>query len=1195
MSRIDNGHTRSLDFSAVLTNMPISQRAGTSKLRARTQTAPAGKQPKSGTLPQGLQKSGVITPREIPPHEAPEPSQPVQEGVEVSYDILEKNTRFGVSVEYYDEAKKEWITVGAKDHGKGKGVTSQTGTEDGGSIFIPDQNGHPAKLRLSNTSEDVCSEGTGKQNADGTVTYTWVTKGRSTNDLFPSVGYFPSQKDTDDGKGNHTVTWHDGGGGGFPNGKTRDNITLNYGPATRPTKGYVAGTDGVSESAANATLYAANGNKPVTAERMNWYVERGIVKINKDGTWTLVPSAFKDADLRIVVINILSDDTMTYDQKMVVLDKLGLRKEARRAIDAKGGDNDGRLEVSDITKAMIIDAQGNTVPFDVQFRVSVGNDGSFIALSVKSGFNLGFAKDRPPQDTIGSKAFGDARLDPNAPASGTDIMAALKDQGYSFDPKGSGVNDKLGAYVLEGLTHGRLTAAALDGLIRRGVIRIDPKTKKMTIDKSKMTDADVAYIAAAVLVAPIPPTEKAALLAKLGISPADQKRLDAAMGDGDGVLEAEDFDDDAAGADTPDGSSGTETGAAPAAPGKNLLRTRTVIAVGLAAAGIYTMRGIFLNRGPSASLASVQPNIPDPRADINYAPSTAGGADPGESDLIVDAHLGRNAEKKDIPKLIADGVIVPVSLPDGTIGYRVVTGKFTNQELNAIIANILDGKDGNSRSADEDLARLGMSKRDVALLKTIHFGIGEAVSGSSVRGKGRKNMFDIGPDGKVTVNMGPKFARDRNSPNAIPQSESTWPKAKDPELPPGKSASEVYPKYTQPNVFENWKPGDKEIVPHRGQFDNGRGVPENSLGSIDAAVGVDPETGQHNSYTLEFDVVTTKDGKVVLSHDLGSDRSTTRGPKPISQMNADEIVGQPIVVREVKDGKFTGKYVVTNEPVITMETAIDYALQKNPDAVIIIDARTSDPEKVAAEISKLPPEKQKHVVIQTYPYNYASGQDFKDKVNKAGAKPGWEKTVQIVPVLPSPLTKDLARKKYHLPPHVEPTYEQRVAAGEEWMDSFDSAGIKVPANSIQIEGTGEFYDPKTDTIKGGFTPAELKDPKIKSDFRGDAANIEIYQRHRKKHPTRPVVNSYRSDDYKSNGSYYIYGFANGQPTKKPEGAAGQGSENRAVPGRLQKYGDVFITDRPREEKAALVDEEDGKTDLDHSRDFPAIDIQPAPG
>jgi Glycerophosphoryl diester phosphodiesterase family len=1215
MSRIDNGKTAtSHSLSFAFTARAVMPQPG--------QTKPAGLTPpprggngqravdaKTGKPVDFGGKGGV---REAPnlsdiDRAAPAPPAPQIEGVDVGYGIDEDATRDADVVEYYDAKTQTWVKIGGKGDGKGADITSDTGTSEGETVFIPDQDGKPPLIRLRNESKGTMSIGYGTRDAKGNVVYRWkdfpiedaakiknlIISG-GFNSFFDSSGYAsPHASDLESSGDTHRVGWADGGATkAFDH--PRHNVMFYYKGATGSSPAYSPGKSKISQDTAYRTLCAINGNVPLTAADMAGYVKDGIVVSNPDGTWSLDPSKMSTKDLKTIVINIISDKALTPAQKDALLDSIGVTEPVRAAIDSKVGDNDGTFEVKDITEASIKGSDGKTTPFDLQFKVKLAN-GAFIALSDASGFAIGFADDKPIADTIGEKAFAKADLDPATAASGVDVVAGLKTLGYSFDPKGSGVDAKLAPYVLEGLAHGNLTAATLDTLIKRGVIKIDPKTKKITIDKSKMTDADVAFIAAAILVADIPPAEKSALLAKLGISAADQKKLDAAVGDGNGRLDATDFEDE--GMESADsGPTSSASGGAPKTPGLHQTRGRkiglAVVATGMASLGL-----IYLDKRNVSSLALIDPNLTNPRADINYASGSTGGTgsiDPGEADLIVDAYLGRNAKASDLPQLIKDGVLKKVKMADGTTGYQLVPGKFSEKQLNGIIANILDNKDGNNRSADKDLAMLGLSPRDIAVLKTIHFKVGEKVTGAGLRAKGTKDMFDLGGDGKVSVSMGPDFARDRRSKDAIPQSESTWQQAQPPELPPGTSESDVYPQYTQPDIFGNWKPGDREIVPHRGKFDNGRGVPENSLGSIDAAVGVDPVTGVHDYNTVEIDVVSTKDGKIVLSHDLGSDRSTTRGPKPIKEMNADEIVGQPIVVREVKDGKFTGKYVVTNEPVVTMETAIDYALQTNPNAVIIIDARTSDPELVAAEIAKLPPEKQKHVAIQTYPYNYADGQAFVDKVNEAGAPPGWEKNVQIIPVLPSPLTKDLARKKYHLPPNVEPTYAQRVAAGEEWLDSFDKAGVNVVADSIQIEGTGEFYDPATDTVSGDFTPEELKDPKIKSDFRGDAANIEIYKRHRDKHPDRPVVNSYRSDDYKSNGSYYIYGFADGKPSKKPTGAAGQGSENRATPGTLTDYGDIVITDRPDEEKAALVDERDGVTDLTHSRDFPGNNIADNP-
>jgi len=777
--------------------------------------------------------------------------------------------------------------------------------------------------------------------------------------------------------------------------------------------------------------------------------------------------------------------------------------------------------------------------------------------------------------TFGGSVFAAIGVDYERKATGQFVVETLNDLGYTFDPKGSGIDNDLAGYLLTGLARGPATGATIDSLIDRGVLVVNLKTGKITVDTSKMTETDALSIVASVIVADIPPTKKRALLQKLGLTPADQREIEGHLGNDDGVLNHTDFVDEGA-AD----HDGTLPYAARIS-GKGVLAGIASALTGMFYFGLKAEKIIQRNDAPFRDPPF--PNIP-------YATgSSSSGVDPAEAGLMINAHLGRDATHRDMGDLIDDGKVTAITNPEGdVVAYRVNVGAFSEEELNGIVANVLDGNDGNSRSAEEDLALLGLSPRDIAVLKSVYFGVREPVTGASIRSKGDKDMFNIGANGKLSVNLGREFEVDRRDKDAIPQKESRWPKAEDPKLPTGDTAVDVYPRYTQPNLFENWKVGDKEIVPHRGRFDNGRGIPENSLASIDAAVGLDSETGRHNSYSVEIDVMSTKDGTMVLSHDQGTARSTTLGNEPIGELGADEVVGRPIIIREVKDGKFTGEYVVTEEPVVTMETAIEYAVSINPDVTIIMDARGKDPGQVAAEVSKLPPHLRKHVAIQTYPYDYNSGKEFVDDARAKGAVEGWEEDIQIIPVLPAPLTKKLAQEKFGLSSDQEPTYEQRVEAGLEWVKSFADEGVDVVGHSIQVDGTGDFYDKESDAIDGGFTDKEKRDQRIKSDFRGDAANIEIGKRLKTDEPTIPWINSYRADDYKSGGQYYIYAFKDGEPTLKPNGAAGEGSKNRATPGALTDYYDVVITDRPYEEKAVLVDREDNNEELDHERDFPAI-------
>jgi hypothetical protein len=391
MSRIDHSITHSSQsLNTQLTGVPVKQRKATPQRD--------GKMVTKGDLKGKAGSRAIISaPVTLPDHTPP---APVQDGIDIGYGILEDETRFGVSVQYYDEAKNEWVTVGAKDHGKGKPVTSDTGTQDGGTLFVPYQNGKPPKIRINNTSEDVSSVGTGRVQPDGTVIYTWETRGKSTNDLVPDVGYFPSTNEANGKDGKRIVQWHDGGGG-VGNGKTRNNVTLYYKHTTQPGGTYSPLTTKISEDTANATLYAANGAKPLTKEDMAAYVEMGIVKINPNGSWCLDPSMMTEKDMKTIVLNILGDPTLTLAQKNKLLDSIGVDAKARTMIDAKFGNNDGKLTGTDITKATAIDPKtGKSKPYEVNFAHQKGKDGEFIQIEPGDGRTAAVIPTKAPNGVV---------------------------------------------------------------------------------------------------------------------------------------------------------------------------------------------------------------------------------------------------------------------------------------------------------------------------------------------------------------------------------------------------------------------------------------------------------------------------------------------------------------------------------------------------------------------------------------------------------------------------------------------------------------------------------------------------------------------------------------------------------------------------------------------------------------------------
>jgi hypothetical protein len=433
MSRIDGGHSEvRQNFETKLQNVKVGR---TPEPVAR----PMGKINRPGTLnsqkPVRADGSPVDFGGEAPPtimgRPVPKallhhtPAAPEMKGIELSYDILEDKTGHAVSVEYYDADQKKWVVVGQKGKGKGKEVTSETGTADGGSLFIPYQNGKPPVIRMSNNTAGAYTYGEGAVGADGKTTYKWANVDRRYQSDFDTVvrgfvsggmssifdnatgGVFPFVKESENADGTHTVAWRDGGANKTFD-KKRANITITYKDASEPTKGYAETPDSkVEKFTAYDTLYALNGNKPVTARDMEGLIKSGIVVVHPDGTWELNPETLTEGHMKVIVVNILKDKKLTEQQKDHLLTSVGVDKETMHLIDTKFGNNDGAFTASDITEATTIDPKtGKAKPYEVNFALQKGAKGEFIKIEPQDGRTAAVLPYKEPKSPVTEKSHG---------------------------------------------------------------------------------------------------------------------------------------------------------------------------------------------------------------------------------------------------------------------------------------------------------------------------------------------------------------------------------------------------------------------------------------------------------------------------------------------------------------------------------------------------------------------------------------------------------------------------------------------------------------------------------------------------------------------------------------------------------------------------------------------------------------------
>jgi len=172
--------------------------------------------------------------------------------------------------------------------------------------------------------------------------------------------------------------------------------------------------------------------------------------------------------------------------------------------------------------------------------------------------------------------------------------------------------------------------------------------------------------------------------------------------------------------------------------------------------------------------------------------------------------------------------------------------------------------------------------------------------------------------------------------------------------------------FTHSRYFEaeNTKALGKEIVVHRGMFDNRNGIPENSLAAIDNAY----KAGYRS---LEIDIQVTKDGVPVLLHDFTIGRMTADDKdRLVSHVDWNELRNKPLVIRNPVDGNF----VETDQKVASVKEALLDIARTKPDMAIALDCKEQTAE-AAFDLLKNEPELRKFTALKLYAKAYPGGFD----------------------------------------------------------------------------------------------------------------------------------------------------------------------------------------------------------------------------
>ncbi|GAE52145.1 avirulence protein [Xanthomonas arboricola pv. pruni str. MAFF 311562] len=156
----------------------------------------------------------------------------------------------------------------------------------------------------------------------------------------------------------------------------------------------------------------------------------------------------------------------------------------------------------------------------------------------------------------------------------------------------------------------------------------------------------------------------------------------------------------------------------------------------------------------------------------------------------------------------------------------------------------------------------------------------------------------------------------------------------------------------------------KDVMAHRGLFNNHAGIPENSLAAIDRAY-------EHGYRNLELDVEVSADGVPVLMHDFSIGRMTDDPQnRLVSQVPFAQLREMPLVIRNPVDGNF----VKTDQNIAAVEQALEHALQKPEAMSVALDCKEDTGEAVAMLLMRRPDLRQ-GAAIKLYAKYYTGGFD----------------------------------------------------------------------------------------------------------------------------------------------------------------------------------------------------------------------------
>lgn len=387
-----------------------------------------------------------------------------------------------------------------------------------------------------------------------------------------------------------------------------------------------------------------------------------------------------------------------------------------------------------------------------------------------------------------------------------------------------------------------------------------------------------------------------------------------------------------------------------------------------------------------------------------------------------------------------------------------------------------------------------------------------------------------------------QYAASPRAADVWPRVDFTW------DLPDGLLPQEVIEQHSKPDLLLNWDDETPlQVVFHRGLYDQGAEVQEDSLSSLRIAL----QTGN----LVEIDIAITRDGHPIIAHELNTYRVTQLEDKLWSELYLHEIEDTPLIIRGYQGEDFTSTYRVTNDTVVTLATYLEVAFEVNPHATVLLDAREYHGHIIVDWLTHRPQYRDR-VAVLFYSFKYRSGHAFAQAVDTSGATRNWRSTVALIPALFPETLPGLALENGA----VDLNEDALFAAGRKWIDSMLSQQMRV-VSFIMMMARVPPYE---------HSDAQNDDP-VALAFAAEQAIVRIAGYIKSTYPSIKLSTGTRSYVYSSDigGEKGFFGIDlfTGRPRQWPVDARKRIHQGYAIPGNAAALADLVISDRPYDDMA----------------------------